>query len=216
MPPKTSLLLSLILASSLLLSCAQPALTNAAQPADRSADFFEENGAFHFNTEQGTYVLRFFSEDILEVEFFPEDEYPSSGDDLQLSESERKVRDNVLKSSHAVVMEPTPIDVQVSREGDDHIRLNTSGVKVVYDKNESKFSFYHNGRRLLQEHNGFVQNPEDDGYRVGFRITNTEMLMGGGSRALGMDRRGHRLELYNRVARPRQCKRWSNNWKTKG
>jgi len=196
---KTSLPLSLFFVFILLLAGTQPALANTTQPPDRSTEFFEDNGAFHFNTEKGTYVLRFFSEDILEVDFFPKGQNNSSEEGLQLSESERKVRDKVLKSSHAVVMEPIPTEVQVSREGDDYIRLNTSGVKAVYDKNESKFSFYHNGRRLLQEHNGFVQNPEDDGYRVDFRITNTEMLMGGGSRALGMDRRGHRLELYNRA-----------------
>ncbi len=199
MQKKAPLLLSLILVFGFISSCAQPAVTNTTQPADRPADFIEENGIFHFNTEKGTYVLRFFSKDILEVEFFPEGRNNSSGDGLQMSESEQKVRDKVLRSSHAVIMESIPTEVKVNMEVDDFIRLSTGGIKVVYDKKDSRFSFYHKGRRLLQEHNGFVQNTEDDGYRVDFRITNTEMLMGGGSRALGMDRRGHRLELYNRA-----------------
>lgn len=194
-----SLRLSLILASGLLFFCAQPALTQTSHNAERSVDFYIEDDFYYFNTEKGTYVLRFFSQDMLEVEFFPAGYERTSDDKLQLSESEQKVRDKVLRSSHAVIMKPQHTDVQVSGGENDFIRLSTDGISVAFDLTDAKFSFYHNGRRLLQEHNGFVQNQEDEGYRVDFRISETEMLMGGGSRALGMDRRGHRLELYNRA-----------------
>jgi alpha-glucosidase (family GH31 glycosyl hydrolase) len=78
------------------------------------------------------------------------------------------------------------------------------------------FSFFYDGEPLLQQTGSFVAHtqssdeateeeaeaPEltpDTGYRVDFRISETEVLMGGGARALGMNRRGHRLELYNRA-----------------
>lgn len=195
----SSSFLSLILASGLFLFCAQTALTHLPDLTEKPANFHAEKGSYHFNTDNGTYVLRFFSQDILEVEFFPKENKRPSDVGLTLSESQQEVRDNVLRSSHAVIMEPRHTDVQVTRTEDDIIRLSTDGISVVFDLRDSKFSFYHNGRRLLKEHNGFVQNPDNDGYRVDFRISATEMLMGGGSRALGMDRRGHRLELYNRA-----------------
>ncbi|MFN3556690.1 MAG: TIM-barrel domain-containing protein [Bacteroidales bacterium] len=195
----SSSFLSLILASGLFLFCAQTALTHLPDLTEKPANFHAEKGSYHFNTDNGTYVLRFFSQEILEVEFFPKENKRPSDVGLTLSESQQEVRDNVLRSSHAVIMEPRHTDVQVTRTEDDIIRLSTDGISVVFDLRDSKFSFYHNGRRLLKEHNGFVQNPDNDGYRVDFRISATEMLMGGGSRALGMDRRGHRLELYNRA-----------------
>ncbi len=194
-----SLLISLILSSGLFFSCAQPALTHSANYEEETADFFKKDDAFHFNTPKGTYVLRFFSEDILEVEFFPEGHDHDTGLETELSDSEREVRDQILRSSHAVIMEPQHPEVLVTRENEQTIQLNTDGISVSFDTIYNTFSFYHNGRRLIEEHYGFVQNEDDNGYRVDFRISNSEMLMGGGSRALGMDRRGHRLELYNRA-----------------
>jgi len=199
MQKNSSLICSLILASGLLLFCSKPSLTQTSDQAERSVDFYIEDDFYYFKTEKGTYVLRFFSQDIMEVEFFTEGYERTSDDVLDLSESEQEVRDKILRSSHAVIMEPQYTDVQVSRDGNDFIRLSTEGISVVFDLKDERFSFYHNGRRLFKEHNGFVQNQRDDSYRVDFRISNTEMLMGGGSRALGMDRRGHRLELYNRA-----------------
>ncbi len=198
MPQKATIMLFLTLVSGLLISCAQAAETSISQNSDRPF-FSDENGVFHFQTEQGSYLLQFLSHEIVNVEFFPEGEHAPTEVPLELSDSERKVRERVLNSSHAVVMEPVPTEVTVSTEESIYIRLKTDGITVIYDKIDGKFSFYHDGRRLLQEHNGFVQNPDGNGYRVDFRISNTEMLMGGGSRALGMDRRGHRLELYNRA-----------------
>jgi oligosaccharide 4-alpha-D-glucosyltransferase len=195
----SSLLILLVLGSGLLLSLSQQAFSQSPDHAERSSEFFAGDGSFHFSTANGTYVLRYFSQDILDVEFFPDGYERAPDDGLALSESEQKARDKVLHASHAVIMEPQHTDVQVIKDEDDFIRLSSDGISVVYDRRDEKFSFYHNGRRLLQEHNGFVQNQEDDGYRVDFRISSTEMLMGGGSRALGMDRRGHRLELYNRA-----------------
>ncbi len=60
-----------------------------------------------------------------------------------------------------------------------------------------QLSFYYNGKKLTEERYGFRSS--EDGFEVDFNITETEILLGGGARALGMDRRGHRLQLYNRA-----------------
>ncbi len=152
--------------------------------------FSQQDGLYRFTTEEGTYKLRFFSPEILEVAFIAEGE---SADDVQ--------------GSHAVVLEPGSPRVVVD-EHEDLIVLNTSGIKVRYDLPRTAFSFYYEDRKLLSEHHGFTLNPSEDeegnpthdeGFRVDFRISESEALMGGGSRALGMNRRGNRLELYNRA-----------------
>jgi alpha-glucosidase (family GH31 glycosyl hydrolase) len=166
---------------------------NAQEVSFRAAD-----GVYFFDTPDGEYRLQFYNPDILEVNFYPEGYSPED-----------------YRDSHAVVLSPGHPPVQVD-EHEDIITLNTGGISVLYDVRRSDFSFFYEGEPLLQQTGDFaahVQEPEeeqeeeaeaaelapDTGYRVDFRISETEVLMGGGARALGMNRRGHRLELYNRA-----------------
>ncbi|KJZ16581.1 glycosyl hydrolase, partial [Pseudoalteromonas fuliginea] len=50
---------------------------------------------------------------------------------------------------------------------------------------------------LLSEKEGYVKKDSTEAIR--FNIDKTEALYGGGARALGMNRRGNRLQLYNRA-----------------
>jgi oligosaccharide 4-alpha-D-glucosyltransferase len=79
----------------------------------------------------------------------------------------------------------------------DHVALLTTGLQIFIERPSGKLSFYYNGEKLIEERNGFQS--AENGFEVDFNITETEILMGGGARALGMDRRGHRLRLYNRA-----------------
>jgi len=160
--------------------------------------FSQDENNFRFSTESGEYVLQFYNSDILEVSFYPEGISPGS-----------------YAESHAVVLQPESPSVHVN-EQDDAITLNTSGIQVYYDVHRGRFSFFYKDELLLREQGGFTQNKNRyddehawgegdyehvsaDGYRVDFRISESEILMGGGARALGMNRRGHRLTLYNRA-----------------
>lgn len=159
---------------------------HAQQAAFKSFD--EQNGQYHFDTETGRYVLVFFNSGILEVNFYPTGEEEES-----------------WAQSHAVVMQPEFPTVEVEKS-DEGITLHSDGIRVRFDTARSSFSFYYRDKPLLQEQNGFTinrdENGEEDrqnGFSVDFRISESELLMGGGARALGMNRRGHRLELYNRA-----------------
>ncbi len=152
--------------------------------------FEQEDNHFRFHTEEGTYQLQFYRNEILEVSFYPDGKSAADYD-----------------ASHAVVLEPEHPRIQV-RESSDMITLSSEGIRVKYDIPRTRFSFFYKDEKLLAGHNGFTLNPDededgnpvdDDGFRVDFRISESEALMGGGSRALGMNRRGHRLELYNRA-----------------
>ena len=69
-----------------------------------------------------------------------------------------------------------------------------------YQKNAQQQS-----RLLIAEEQGFFSGHAKDGETnlavqgFRFKLTDSEKIMGGGERVLGMDRRGHRLPLYNRA-----------------
>ncbi|WP_164682470.1 TIM-barrel domain-containing protein [Cyclonatronum proteinivorum] len=146
--------------------------TTSAQTAGQS---------FTLSSDAGTHVLTFFSDEIAEVSFFPEG---------------RSAAD--YRDSEAVVMSPQAVAVR--RLSDDGLhQFITSGLTVTFREDSGRFSFYYQGRPLLREQGGFQLEENEESFRVDFLISEYEALMGGGSRALGMNRRGHRLELYNRA-----------------
>lgn len=55
----------------------------------------------------------------------------------------------------------------------------------------------HNGEWLFTDKGSFSET--DTLQQFAFEITESELLMGGGERVLGMDRRGYKLQLYNRA-----------------
>ncbi|GAA5186375.1 TIM-barrel domain-containing protein [Ferrimonas gelatinilytica] len=59
-------------------------------------------------------------------------------------------------------------------------------------------SYYHDGELVVAEEAGHFAHDTLRGFR--FALQESEQLMGGGSRVLGMDRRGERMPLYNRAA----------------
>ena len=78
-------------------------------------------------------------------------------------------------------------------------------ISAVLNKSPFNISFYQNDKLLLAEEAGFFTGTtvEDEtqhqiqGFR--FKLSENEKLLGGGERVLGMDRRGHRMPLYNRA-----------------
>ena len=83
--------------------------------------------------------------------------------------------------------------------------LSAGQLKAVITKSPFNISFHQNGKLLLSEESGLFtgialendKQHEVQGFR--FTLTENEKLLGGGERVLGMDRRGHRMPLYNRA-----------------
>ena len=141
----------------------------------------------------GTYLFNFYSDKIIETNFLPKGETYSS-------------------YSHAIVKEPLNYGVNLS-ESDDENELFFStqlynrkcfdnpncnleiGVKI--QKNPFNISYWYQGNKLTEEKNGFYKT--DDFENIDFKLTNDEILYGSGARALGMNRRGNRLQLYNKA-----------------
>ncbi len=102
----------------------------------------------------------------------------------------------VQKESHAVILKPKNIAISF-KEKEDHFVLKTDGIMVKVQKSPFQIQYYYNNKLLISEALGYVKN--DSLEKIHFNIKSNEVLYGGGARALGMNRRGHRLELYNKA-----------------
>ncbi len=67
---------------------------------------------------------------------------------------------------------------------------------AVIDKSDLSVDFYRGSEFLVRQDDYFLSRKKR-GFE--FELDATEKIMGGGERVLGMDRRGHRMPLYNRA-----------------
>jgi oligosaccharide 4-alpha-D-glucosyltransferase len=125
----------------------------------------------------GKYQIRFYNADIVETSFIPKGE-------------------TFNPESHAVVMAPNAFTPNF-KEAPGSIKYSTPGITVKINKSPFNISYHYNDRELLSEKNGYTKR--DSTEILDFNLDNTETLYGGGARVLGMNRRGNRLQLYNRA-----------------
>ena len=76
-------------------------------------------------------------------------------------------------------------------------KIATAGISVEITKSPFQLSYFYKGKPLISERKGYVKNEKNE--VLDFNLTKNEVLYGGGARALGMNRRGNRLQLYNRA-----------------
>jgi oligosaccharide 4-alpha-D-glucosyltransferase len=81
-------------------------------------------------------------------------------------------------------------------DGPEQIEYITNGLAVIIRKSPFSIEYRYKKKPLLAEEAGYFDNGLHRGFR--FRLDDTELLFGGGERALGMNRRGMRLPLYNK------------------
>ncbi|MFY8186480.1 MAG: TIM-barrel domain-containing protein [Flavobacterium sp.] len=138
----------------------------------------DENGPIII-VNDGVYYFRFLNDFIIETTFVPKGETQN-------------------KESHAVVLEldiPKNLGFKATLE---QITLeNESDLKVVIQKKPFQISYFYKDQKIISEKIGYHKDSIHE--KISFNIQETEKLMGGGARVLGMNRRGHRLQLYNRA-----------------
>jgi oligosaccharide 4-alpha-D-glucosyltransferase len=154
------------------------ALTVAAQNADRkllSAATF--GNRIELVTSDGLYSIMAYSDNIIETSFIPNGE-------------------TYNPDSHAVVLPHKGIDAKYwDKKG--IIQFETKGITVSIQKAPFKITYNYKGKLLFSEKEGYVK--KDSFEMLRFNLDATEALYGGGARTLGMNRRGNRLQLYNRA-----------------
>ncbi|SHG99110.1 oligosaccharide 4-alpha-D-glucosyltransferase [Winogradskyella jejuensis] len=151
----------------------------------------EENGVFSVTTNDGKYMFQFYSEDILETTFIPNGE-------------------NQNLNSHAVVLKPQNIDAKYKYVGN-VISYSSKSLSVNVITEPFQVSYSYQGKPIISEKRGYYKSAHqpmemvkgniiaDETEKIEFNLTPDEVLYGGGARALGMNRRGHRLPLFNRA-----------------
>ena len=150
----------------------------AAQNVSRSVQSFVNQASYlEVKTNDGKYLIKPYSDQIIETTFVPEGE-------------------KFDPASHAVVLVPAVVKTSVS-ETNSSIDYATPGLLVRITKSPFQISYLYKGRLLISEKDGYVKK---DGVEIlDFNLDATEALYGGGARALGMNRRGNRLPLYNKA-----------------
>lgn len=136
-----------------------------------------DNDALIVRVSDGVYRFRMLSDQVVESSFIPEGE-------------------QFDPHSYAVVMAPQG-HAQL-QETADALVWTAAGIAVRIDKAPLRISYLYRGRLLTSQNKGYERDAR--GESVDFSLDADEALMGGGARALGMNRRGNRLPLYNKAS----------------
>ncbi|MCF6241582.1 MAG: DUF4968 domain-containing protein [Bacteroidales bacterium] len=125
----------------------------------------------------GKYIFQAYNENIIATTFIPNGEQEDT-------------------FSYAVVLKPLQ-NITTLSDNENELWYKTAGLKVKISKSPFKITYFYKNKELIAENKGYIHT--DTAEILNFQITNNETLMGGGERVLGMNRRGNRLELYNRA-----------------
>lgn len=152
--------------------------TAYAQNAERTLQaFVTADGALELTTNDGKYIIKPYSDSIVETTFVPQGQ-------------------SAITESHAVVMTPGAVNAEL-KNTDADIDYATAGIAVHIHKAPFGISYTYYGKPLIAEKGGYAKI--DSGEALSFALDDSEALYGGGARALGMNRRGNRLRLYNKA-----------------
>lgn len=137
-----------------------------------------KNNELQVDVSDGSYNIKFYSSEIAETSFTPKGEITPQ------------------KKSHAVVLNPNYTKV-TNKENDSLVIFKSKDLSVLIKKKPFNISYWYKGEEVISEKNGYRRT--DTYETLQFNLTPKEVLYGGGARALGMNRRGNRLQLYNKA-----------------
>jgi oligosaccharide 4-alpha-D-glucosyltransferase len=79
----------------------------------------------------------------------------------------------------------------------EYLEFSVANLSARLQISPFSISYYRDGKLLVAEEAGLFNFDTLRGFR--FKLQDNEKIMGGGQRVLGMDRRGHRMPLYNKA-----------------
>jgi alpha-glucosidase/oligosaccharide 4-alpha-D-glucosyltransferase len=152
-------------------------LVYAQNPSRIYKGFKQINQQIEIYTNEGIYLVKPYNENIFETSFIPNGEVNNA-------------------TSHAVSFEPEKMNVSVE-DLPSLLLFSSKGLSVKIEKSPFKIIYYYKGKELISEKLGYQSSLKS--FSIDFNLTDDEVLYGGGARVLGMNRRGNKLQLYNRA-----------------
>ncbi|APY01359.1 TIM-barrel domain-containing protein [Lacinutrix venerupis] len=149
---------------------------DAMQKREFKTASFQDN-QLHIQVSDGNYKMHFYHPEIIETTFLPTGE-------------------TFNEKSHAVTLDKVFSDVKFN-ETENEITFQSEKLTVKITKTPFHISYWKDGEELTSVKNGYQKTDEFE--TISFNLKPEEVLYGGGARALGMNRRGNRLELYNKA-----------------
>ncbi|MBI3285018.1 MAG: DUF5110 domain-containing protein [Burkholderiales bacterium] len=150
----------------------------AAQNAGRTVlSYVDKAGHLEIVTNDGRYLIQPYSGKIIETTFIPNGETFNS-------------------ESHAVVLQPAPLKTKL-KVTPGKLEYTAADMLVSITRSPFQISYAYKGKPLISEKNGYAK--KDGAELLDFNLDASEALYGAGARALGMNRRGNRLPLYNKA-----------------
>ncbi len=153
-------------------------LTWAQNPNRKFTHLKSTTSGVEIGVTDGYYQIKVLSDQIVETSFIP------SGETFN-------------PVSHATLLTVHNPNYTAIDSGNE-LYLNTPQIKVIITKQPFQIQYFTPKNELiLSERMGYIK--KDSTEVLDFNLNQEEKLYGGGARALGMNRRGNRLALYNRA-----------------
>ncbi|MEN9304200.1 MAG: hypothetical protein RL264_2629 [Bacteroidota bacterium] len=150
----------------------------AQNPNRQYVSWSEEDQGVVVQVSDGRYLFRAYSPQNVEVNFIP-------------------IGEAFLSQSHAVAITPLVKPFLIGDAAGTLSLVTENGIEIRIQKSPFKVSFWFQDKEITSENLGYQKGNEGD--KLILNLRSDEVLYGGGARALGMNRRGNRLELYNRA-----------------
>ena len=149
-----------------------------AQNVQRTITHIEKKAdSLEVTTNDGRYIFKPYSPTMVETTFIPNGETQTI-------------------PSHAVVLQPQKMQTSLKISAN-AIDYAAKEMAVHIQKAPFQISYTYKNRVLTSEKNGYSH--QANGETLDFNLDDNEALYGAGARALGMNRRGYRLPLYNKA-----------------
>ncbi|WP_298540670.1 TIM-barrel domain-containing protein [uncultured Aquimarina sp.] len=139
-------------------------------------DSYQEDRFIEISRDNGKYIIKLYSDKIVETSFIPTGE-------------------TYNPTSHAVILEKGIVS-QLT-ETDNTIVYGSDGIQVRITKEPFHISYIYKDKKLISEKLGYIKT--DSTEILNFNLDKEEVIYGAGARVVGMNRRGNRLQLYNKA-----------------
>jgi len=134
-----------------------------------------KESALVLNTNHGDYTFEFYNSNILKVSF--------------------NTANHTIYESPSVIITPQKTTPELYEDAD-LIKWEVDGFQLRINKQPLTIEYYYHQALLLKESLGFFERLKTVGVR--FELSEKEAIYGTGERAVPLNRRGYRFDLYNR------------------